>query len=808
MRRMLSAIVLFTALSLSATADDLVLLDDAEREWVESLGRPLIVSTEVEYRPYNFLDENGDLAGVSGDYMRLIGERLGIEFVVKAYPTFKEELVAAENREVDIIPLIVAAPERKSYLDFTQPAYVTQDRILVRSDTPGTYRLEDLHGKTVALVEGYAMHFKIETQHPDIELLLVDTEVDALLAVSLGQADALISEIGTSSYYIQQEAIPNLRVAGTVGAEDAQVIGTRNDWPMLHQIIAKGLASITPEEREEIARRWIKIDGIGIFELRRFWKRVGFIIALVLAGLIFMFGWSLSLRRQVARRTEQLRQEFEERRKLEAVKARLAAAVEQSAEYALVCDTGGNIEYANIAFLEASGINDVKGRKLESLAVNSSHAALSEGLASVEKDGTWRGKIGLTKDSQDAIKVAMTIAPIFDDEENLDGYVVTARDVTLEEKLELRLRQGEKLSSLGTLAGGIAHDFNNLLMPIFGYADMLRKDADVRVAQYVDGILEASERARDLVKQILVFGRGGSDSVEPLDLCTEIVDSKPLLDALLPPKVELRFDVSACRAVICNQSQFHQILVNFCSNSADAMTESGGVIRISLSEMMVPDRHTMTPPDLAAGPYNVVSVTDNGRGMSAEEVSRIFDPYFTDKPHGDGTGLGLAIVHGIVTTHGGAIQVDSMPGQGTTVTVFLPSVDDVVEIHGEKKKEGQGRRGNGEHILVLDDDESVLAAVDNMVQALGYKVSAWSDPRAALEAFRDAPDSFDAILADFKMPQMTGHEFVQQVREVRADVPVVIMSGNTSGLHNGDVDYISKPLSLDEIAVALGKLLG
>ena len=807
MRCLLSALVLSIALSLSAVADDHRLLDETEHAWVESLDGPLIVATEVGYHPYNFVDERGNLSGVAGDYMRLIEERLGVEFMVRAFPTFNEVLEAAKNREVDIVPFIIASPERKSYLEFTQPAYETQDRILVRSDTPGTYRVQDLQGMKVALVSGYAMQYLIEREFPDIELVLLETEIDALLAVSLGQADALISEIGTSSYYIQQQAITNLRVAGVVDNVDPKAIGTRSDWPVLNRIIAKGLASITPEEREEIARRWINIDGVGSVELARFWKRVGVIVAIVFAALIVMFAWSLSLRREVARRTSQLQRELEQRRTLEAANERLAVAVEQSAEYSLVCDTKGRVEYANIAFHEICGLKDLIGRKLESLAVNSSHAALAEGFASVAQDGTWRGRVGLTKGANDAIKVAMTIAPIFDDEENLDGYVVTARDITLEEKLESRLRQRDKLSSLGTLAGGIAHDFNNLLMPIFGYADMLRKDADVRVAQYVEGIIEASERARDLVKQILIFGRGGNDSAEPLDLCTEIVDCKPLLDALLPPKVELRLDVSACSAVMCNQSQFHQILVNFCSNSVDAMSDDGGVIRIGLEEVTVPDRYTMMPPDLPAGKYNVVSVSDNGVGMDAESIARIFDPYFTDKPHGDGTGLGLAIVHGIVTTHGGAIQVDSAPGGGTTVNVYLPSADDLPKTRGDKGPGEKVRLGAGEHILILDDDESVLAAVDNMVQALGYKVSAWSDAHAALDAFRDAPDSFDAILADFKMPKMTGHEFVRKAREVRADIPVVIMSGDTSGLHNGGVDYIAKPLSLDEIAVALGKML-
>ena len=494
MRLILSVALLLFVAAMPVAADHHPLLDEEEHQWLASLTEPLIVATEVGYRPYNFVDEDGELSGVAGDYMQLIGERLGIEFEVRAYQTFAEVLEAAKNREVDVVPLIVPAPERRAYLDFTQAAYETQDRILMRTDTQGAMRLEDLVGMTVGVVAGYAM--QAELDHPGIVVTLVETEVEGLLALSLGQVDAYIAEVGTSSYYIQQEAITNIRVAGVVEGDDAQTMGTRNDWPLLNRVIGKGLASITLEERQEILRRWIKIDGLGVEGLKRYWQRVLAAALIVFGILIAVLVWSLSLRRLVARRTAELRLELEERRKVEAAKERLAVAVEQSAEYVLVTDTDGIIEYANLAFIEASGIGDVRGRRLESLAVNSSIEILAGSLSAAESDGTWRGKVGLAKGTQEAMKVAMTIAPIFDADDNLDGYVATGRDVTHEEQLESRLRQSEKLSSLGTLAGGIAHDFNNLLMPIFGSAEILSKEGDVRVAQYVDGIVDASERAR------------------------------------------------------------------------------------------------------------------------------------------------------------------------------------------------------------------------------------------------------------------------------------------------------------------------
>ena len=253
---------------------------------------------------------------------------------------------------------------------------------------------------------------------------------------------------------------------------------------------------------------------------------------------------------------------------------------------------------------------------------------------------------------------------------------------------------------------------------------------------------------------------------------------------------------------MCDESQLQQILINLCSNASDAMTDEGGFIRIGLEESTLPARHVMAPPDLAPGKYNVLTVTDNGIGMDAGTVARIFDPYFTDKPLGKGTGLGLAIVHGLVTSRGGAIQVESVPGAGTSVMVYLPSVDrEPVRRKAEPK--GEAQRGEGERILILDDDINVLTIIDKMLQTLGYKVNAWSDPVAALEAFREEPGTFDAIVADLKMPQMTGREFAEQARAIRADIPIVIMSGNPEGLEGSGFDYVTKPLSLEELAMAL-----
>ncbi len=801
MRLKLVVLLLVAALSSSVAADQ-PLLNDEERAWLDSLARPIIVATEVGYQPYNFVDEQGNLSGVAGDYMALLEERLGFDYEVRTFRTFAEVLEAARNREVDVVPLLVAAPEREGYLAFTQPAFVTHDHIFTRNDMEGRLTLDDLDGRKVGLVAGYARQVEIERKYPEIELQLFATEVEGLLALSTGRTDAFISEIGTSSYNIQQEAITNLRVAGEVEGADPQTFGVRNDWPMLTRILAKGLASISDDERDDIMRRWINLGGMNPAELRRFWQRVAVVVLLGLGVLIMMLIWSISLRRLVARRTAQLEQELEERKRVEAAVNRLAIAVEQSAEYVVVIDSGGAIEYANLAFVEASGQPDPAGKAFESLAINSSRDVLIKGLATAASEGAWRGIVELAQATGAVMKVAMTIAPIYDEVTELSGYVASGRDVTHEEKLEMRLRQSEKLSSLGTLAGGIAHDFNNLLVPILGYADLLRRETGERAAPYLDGIIDASERARELVRRILIFGRGGSGTLEPLDLRFEIGDATPLLESLLPPKVQLDVELDDCGAVLCDKTQFQQILVNLCSNAADAMEGKGGVIGIRLKQVRVPNGTGTSPPDLAPGDYNVLTVSDSGGGMDDETMARIFDPYYSDKPHGKGTGLGLAIVHGVVNTHGGAVQVDSAIGVGTTVRVFLPIVDAEPKRRFVRSTKDM-QRGQGQRVLIVDDDEQLLQTVDIMVQALGYTSSTWSDPEAALREFRQAPDDYHVILVDYKMPGLTGLELAEEARRTRPDVPILVMSGNAEGLRDAGFEFIAKPLSLAQLADGL-----
>ena len=799
--------VLLLCVSPALDADDHAeLLNEEERAWLESLREPIIVSGEMGYGPYSFLNDEGELEGVAGDYLALIEEKLGIQFVVHEYPSFADTLEAARKRHVDVVPFVIAAPERREYLDFTQPFFVTRDRILTTIRNEESLSLDDLAGRQVGLVEGYALQAQLAVSHPDIEVIPMPNELEGLRALSLGMLEVFIADVGVTSYYIQQEAITNIRVAGEVPGDGPQTFATRNDWPILNSIIGKALANITAEEHAAIQRRWINIGGVDPHELERLWKQVLAVVAVIALAVVAVLIWNLSLRKLVARRTLELQGELAERRRVEAAKERLAVAVEQSAEYVLVIDTHGNIEYANLSFLGANGVKSLQGRRLPSLAIGDTRGVLVKALKEIGRHGVWRGRVDLERARKEPMKVAMTIAPIQDEQERLDGYVVTARDITNEEQLEARLRQREKLSALGTLANGIAHDFNNLLVPILGYTDLIRMQSDATVASYLDAITEASERARDLVQRILIFGRGGSGEKVPMDLRFEVEDAITFVRSLLPASIELQSELKKCGTVLGDRTQIQQILLNLCTNASDAMAEEGGELTIRVGRHTQKDGDEPPLAELTPGDYAVLTVSDTGVGMDEASMARVFDPYYTDKQQGKGTGLGLAIVHGIVRGHGGVIHVESAPGAGTRIRIYFPTVS------AEPSRIGAESgltipRGNGERIMVIDDDKLVLSTVTVMVKGLGYEVSDWTDPAKALAAFAEAPGDYDAIITDLTMTGLSGIEFAKQALEIRDDLPIAMMTGNPGALDGYSIRSIQKPIPLAELANCLDEIV-
>jgi len=387
------------------------------------------------------------------------------------------------------------------------------------------------------------------------------------------------------------------------------------------------------------------------------------------------------------------------------------------------------------------------------------------------------------------------------------------RDTTDLKKLETQLQQAQKMEAIGTLAGGIAHDFNNILGGIIGYAELAKMKAPEgsNVIAYLDKMINSSDRAADLIKQILTLSRQHKQKQRPVQVRHIAKEALDLLRATLPTTIEIRKDLAKDAGVVnADPTQMHQVIMNLATNAGHAMQKDGGVLEVTLANVELDDLSAEKHLDLAAGSYLRLTVSDTGHGMTAEIMERIFDPYFTTKDTGEGTGLGLSVAHGIVKTHGGTITVYSEPGEGTTFHVYLPLI--LEEEREKKESEGPLPTGN-ERILFIDDEEILLEIGGQILEQLGYEVVTKRSSVQALELFRAEPDRFDVVVTDMTMPHMTGDKLARQLMKIRPQIPIILCTGH-SGLASeekaeeiGIKAFVMKPLVMRSLAETVRKVL-
>ncbi len=409
----------------------------------------------------------------------------------------------------------------------------------------------------------------------------------------------------------------------------------------------------------------------------------------------------------------------------------------------------------------------------------------------------------------------VSLSPYYGEGKGEGHLIVQLLDLTEQKRAEAekqamaeQLQQAQKMEAIGTLAGGIAHDFNNILGGIMGFAQLgcITAKAEEEKDKFTK-IMTASERAQDLVQQILTFSRQGEQRRLPLRLDLILKEALKLLRASIPAHIEIKQYVPVVEScILADATQMHQIIMNLCTNAYHAMEEKGGRLKVELHRQASHTHGATASTHQMDGPFLEMTVSDTGRGMDAETLARIFDPYFTTKPQGKGTGLGLAVVHGIVERHGGTIGVASTPGEGTTFRVCFP---EVVAEAAQPTETATLRSGAGERVLLVDDEALIIDMGSEMLTTLGYRVTTALDPREALDSFRSDPLGVDLVITDLAMPHLKGDDLARALHTIRDDLPVILCSGfNGTDMNCPEADQLfqaqlSKPFSAEALQAAI-----
>jgi len=524
-----------------------------------------------------------------------------------------------------------------------------------------------------------------------------------------------------------------------------------------------------------------------------------------LSLLLFGIAWSeTTLRARATRLAKEMTEAVRQQAKL----------LDLTHDAVVLRDRDDVIRYWNRAASDTYGFSaeEAIGRTVDELLKTRYPEPIERIRETLARAGRWEGELVHVRRSGAEILVASRWAVQLGPDGKIDSILETNNDISERRRLEASLLQSQKLEAMGTLAGGVAHDFNNILGAVLGYGELAQGAVppESAVRRYVDSMMSAGLRAKSLVERILAFSRSGVGPRVPVHVQSVVVETLEMLSVALPDNIRLEQSLCADDAAVSGDAtQIHQVVLNLCTNAAQAM-KSGGRLIVKLDVVGFDAPHTVITGALPPGRYVRLCVQDSGSGIEPHLRDRIFDPFFTTKGVGVGTGLGLSLVHGIVTDLGGGVDMTSEVDRGTTFSIYLPQQGRVEPISNEDESIP---RGNGAAVLLVDDEEMLVRLGEEMVAGLGYEATGFTSSVEALEEFRADPQRFAAVLSDETMPGMTGTQLTEKLIAIRPDIPIILMSGHAGpalaarARTAGARDVLAKPLAARDIARALANAL-
>lgn len=801
----------------------------------------LLSASELDYPPFAVTRADGTADGFSVELLKAVVEEMGmsISFKVDPWHQLKQELA---DGLLDVLPLVSHSLERDKIYDFTAPYLKLNGTVFIRKGNKEIRHLTDLKTKQVLVMRGDAAHEYVVREKLTDAIIPTDSYEEAFKLLSSGKHDAVVAQqiVGlqlikklqlTDIIPVQQEDIVTLKPSALKldGFEQKFCFAVPKGNQQLLSTLNEGLAIISLNGTyQTLYEKWFApILPKPQLTLRGLLKNLIYI--LVPALLILTLSGVWYLKQLVGQKTRILEQEIRERRRIESELTKSNARYMKAQEIGKIgnweYDIGAKEYWGSTEAIRIFGFNvdsasyspeQVEGRIVERAIFHETLHVLIEKAApcSMEFDiiteqpgirRTLNSRIELERDeSGNPARIQIVIQDITEQKQAEEER----------KRLQSQLNQSQKMEAIGTLAGGIAHDFNNILGAILGYAELARDDSPdgSLVARDIDQVIVASNRARDLIKQILAFSRQVETQPIPLDPAVIFKETIKLLRSSLPSNIAIVQDLDCdCGLILADSTQLHQLLMNLCTNGAHAMEKTGGTLSISLHKQTLSRNDLATDNQVEPGDYVQLSVSDTGVGIPAEIRERLFDPYFTTKETAQGTGMGLAIVHGIVKGYGGFITFASQLGQGSEFRIFLPVLEqhDIEEIRLVEQLIPVGT----ERILFIDDELMHAEMGQAMLERLGYSVTVRTDSLEALTTFKNQPDDFDMVITDQTMPGMTGVDLARRMLQIRPQLPIILCTGFSSNISEEMVRFIGiqgfalKPLAQKDISTLIRKVL-
>jgi len=773
---------------------------------VADAAEPLRLAGRADHPPYTFRDDEGAPRGILVDLWNIWSRQTGRAIRVALFETKAPQDVVRAGR-ADVVMGLPDKSDGWSGLALSRPLVEGSPRVFARSGMGRLQGRASLLAFRVGVVAGGAVEASLPQWQPGIALKSYP-DLPTLIAAALrGEVAVMVADSAAALFHLGrldagrkliQSAIelPALDLCAGLPTGEAEVLAA----------VEAGFAGIPAARRRAIVRSW---SGVSIGH-RIPWQliSVGTLLLIFVSVGIAVWIWNDQLRRRIEAATADLREKQRQLMRSEAAlrkshrqyktlydqadsdKELYRSLLASSADAILIADQEDRVRYVSPSFTELFGwtLDALQDRPLPFSNNGDARDHRRQMRELMAGDGTLSG-VDTTRHARDDSPIAVSVSAsrYADHQGRCAGTLWVLRDMRETQRLEAELRQSQKMEAMGTLAGGIAHDFNNILSAIIGFADLarMRRDPNApgsdKIGDYLEKLLEAAHRAKDLVRQILTFTRQSERALMPTELGPLVKETLGFLRASFPAPIEIESRVEPGLGPInADPTQIHQVLMNLCTNARQAMGDGpGGKLTVSL-ETAAPEDAAGIPGSTMGTAYLRLTVADNGPGIDPAIRHRIFDPYFTTKGPGEGTGLGLSVVHGIVRRHNGHIVAENRPEGGTEFRVFFPLIRAEAR-RAPIRRPGAIARGR-ERILLVDDEPALATLGRDILGGAGYRVTAVTDSREALGLFLEAEGRFDLVLTDMSMPVMTGADLAQKILARRPDLPVFLYTGYSEAM--------------------------